>query len=601
MPKFENMSDEELNFALAQKRAFESLPDDKLDELLAEKRAYEAKAKEQLGPSKGESALQGFGQGATGGYLAQLQAATEPLTFAALNAITGKDVESDPTYLGRRDQYLKKLEQEQAANPKSFMAGQLGGAITQAALIGKALPTSATSGMGRVFQETAKGAALGAVQNPGDTEGQLQPLQLGDRLGNAALGGITGGAFQGATEGLKFGVDKLAKLKEILKAKAAERAVKSTGIQLRDARKLGDKKQIEDYGRFLIDKKLIKPGDSYEDIYNSAKQLEKSSGEKIGEIIKKASDQELASSKQSISRQKLALNSIKELLGDESIPGIKEQNEQLKSLAKQLTGKVSLVEGKEVVEPFEDLTIAEVQKLKTTLGKQKDNPFIKWKRLPTDDIPIKEQFYRKMYSSLSDELENAVHNMASEGDESMKKAYLEAKKEYGASKFAAKVAEDQEKRQLANRFISPSDYAFGGLGGLASGAYGDPNDDLLTRGLKGAAGFAAGSLGNKALRLYGNPLAASFLDKASEGLPAKAIQSGAQKLAPYLEGLRNNKTLNEGLSTYATQKKSDFLKEQKKAQLQEYLKSKADKNKESTAITDTYISPDQAGKAMLKK
>lgn len=120
------------------------------------------------------------------GYLPQIQ--------GAISAATGGN------YLQSRDEALRDLIQGRQEHPMSSTVGQLAGAGASALVPGMVLGKAYTAG-GRIAQGAGVGALYGAASNPGDTIGQLNPIQAEDRLKNAAVGAGIGGAISGAIEG----------------------------------------------------------------------------------------------------------------------------------------------------------------------------------------------------------------------------------------------------------------------------------------------------------------------------------------------------------------------------------------------------------------
>lgn len=161
--------------------------------------------------SVGEATISGFGQGATLGYLPQIQAIAEPYVQSVLNKFLPENPrgfniqEAQPkTYLQLRDEAISQQDEYKKEHPGATIAGQLSGGlatgIASGGLIGSG--ARATTFGGRAAQAAKTGAAFGAVSNPGDTTGTISPLQPMQRLGGAALGGIAGAAIQGGLEGI---------------------------------------------------------------------------------------------------------------------------------------------------------------------------------------------------------------------------------------------------------------------------------------------------------------------------------------------------------------------------------------------------------------
>lgn len=118
-----------------------------------------------------ESGARGLAQGASFGYADELTGALEALL-------------SEKTYEQARDESRRAYDQSQEANPYTYGAGQIGGAIS----------TAFIPGLGEM--NLAKAAALGATQALGDSRADnVKDLSI-DALKGAGIGGITHGVME---------------------------------------------------------------------------------------------------------------------------------------------------------------------------------------------------------------------------------------------------------------------------------------------------------------------------------------------------------------------------------------------------------------------
>ncbi len=141
----------------------------------------------------GGAALEGFGQGAALGYLPQLQAAASKPIYAALNLITGQDVQPD-SYVQERDNNIARQADLAKSNPYAYYGSQVAGGLDTAIAGAAALPEAAATIPGRLKQAAQVSGAIGALQNPGDTTGDIDPIQALARAKNAGIGAVAGGA-----------------------------------------------------------------------------------------------------------------------------------------------------------------------------------------------------------------------------------------------------------------------------------------------------------------------------------------------------------------------------------------------------------------------
>ncbi len=167
-------------------------------------------AEERIGHKGRDAAMQALGRGASGGYLPNLQAMAEPAfnqghdVYARLkNYLTGSQ---DPTnfsegqgdYTQRRDnwdKYGKELKKEYPWTSGVMEGvGGVSAAMAPAALASRlmalglisraALPVAAST-PGKIAMGMTGAGAYGALADPGNTPGEISPLQIDARIKNA--------------------------------------------------------------------------------------------------------------------------------------------------------------------------------------------------------------------------------------------------------------------------------------------------------------------------------------------------------------------------------------------------------------------------------
>lgn len=158
-----------------------------------------APAIEKSKPSMGTSFAAGASQGLTMGYTPQVVGGGATFMGKLQDLIQGPVI--DPStgqaiprvdYTKARDATVKDLGAAEKANPMTYFGGNIAGSLPAGRL---ANPTSLKGAVGL-------GAGMGAVYNPGDKEGVVDPLQAGDRAVNAGIGGVVGGAAYGIGKGI---------------------------------------------------------------------------------------------------------------------------------------------------------------------------------------------------------------------------------------------------------------------------------------------------------------------------------------------------------------------------------------------------------------
>jgi hypothetical protein len=271
----------------------------------------------------GQAALEHYGNSATLGYLPHLQAGLEPVTDKILDAITGGDVAKDADWLPSGAQYVKsrdanahRLEREESEHPVASALGTGAGVAATAALPVGAAAKGATL-TAKALAAGKAGAAMGALANPGDVEGEIDPLQATDRAKNAAISGVLSAAAPVA-------IDKLAgasqKVSRYLRHKASDLAEKATGATGKQAEKF-----VPGTGRELLSKDVVNFGSSPKNVAENAGKLLDAAEASKSDIIKN----QLAGTPVDRNRIYNAIKSrIQSLRGDESQVGVVRALEQ---------------------------------------------------------------------------------------------------------------------------------------------------------------------------------------------------------------------------------------------------------------------------------
>jgi hypothetical protein len=215
------------------------------------------KPKPKEASTQGQAALEGFGQGASFGYLPQLQAAAAPLQDAILAKVASTDLGADllgvpkgakpedSTYVERRDENIKRQQKLADKNPLTYGGSALAGGLTTGIATAGMMPSAgAATAAGRIRNAAKAGTIYGAAMNPGDVEGEINLTQIPERIDGAGKGMVIGVAlgagFEGAAKGLQSGARGLEKtaskfkkwiIEEKPDAKEIEAAAKALGFK----------------------------------------------------------------------------------------------------------------------------------------------------------------------------------------------------------------------------------------------------------------------------------------------------------------------------------------------------------------------------------
>jgi hypothetical protein len=477
----------------------------------------------------GQALLEGYGQGASLGYLPHLQSMAAPLTDKIASFFTGEDapaevsraleaqgfkVEDKDNYLDRRDNNIQRNKVLSDENPLAYGAGQVGGAIATSLL---ASPAQALTTAARLKQAAALGGAYGALSNPGDVEGIVADLQLEDRLKNGVVGVILG---VGAQKGLDI-IGKYSKpLANRIKQMAERRAASALGMQ-KHLRKAFSQDQIDDVGRYALDNKIIKPSlfGNTEKMVSRNKAALSQAGQKMDDVYSQLDD--LGAS--TFNPKQVASNVDDELGGFWRDPINKAETSQFENTIETILNRGD-----------DNLPFKEAQLLKEKFGKVAN-----WKKNPADLTP-KEKMAQEAYRVVSRSLDEAVDKSAENvGISGLKDALQGARKQYSAGKTAEKLLDNRVNMEQGNNAIGLTDFIVGSAGTASMGPQG-----LALVGVK------------KISEKYGNQATALFLDNVAKGLKRTPVltematsrpnlfQAFVHKTAAGLEGSMGKAAVN---------------------------------------------------------
>jgi len=450
-----------------------------------------------------ESGLLGAAQGGTMGFADEMEGAAKAL-------FTNK------TYHEGRDEARSRYQKAEDQNPKSFLVGQVGGGIATSLIPGVGIAKGAGLAAG-----AAKAALIGGVAGAGysKTDPTKSPDDLkhfaGDVGEGAAFGGVTQGALGAAG---KYLPSKSADLLDYL---AQRRAVKAATGQnkkvIKEAIKGG---RLQKMGQDLLatDESggpAIGYLDKTESIAPKLESKQKFFGGKIGEVSNQIDTQ----MPKAVSGQEVANSIIEEASKIPELPHTKGIIDRMQETAAKF-------------EQMGDMNFADAQKYK--------NQFKLTASDHTQEINNKVA-NNNMYKAVKNAMEKSASRISDVSDDQNLKdllgRYKEYKGKYATFKTLSDAAKDREAANLANRFVSPSDY---GTGLMTAGATMMSHGNLTPALAVGA--LAAG--GNKLARTYGSSLAARSLDKVAD-----ILRASPEALGKYAGPLKD--ALDRGGASFA--------------------------------------------------
>ncbi len=155
-------------------------PQEELELLELEEQEHQAQIASPSQPKSSrpvEAGIESFGQAATAGYLPQLQAGVSQAIPSPSQSVDEKLRQQgfqinqpEDSYISNRDRFIQRGKQLSEENPEASLAGTAAG-IGASMLV----PGGAAGGIGKA---ALRGAAQGALYNPGDEEGKVDALQL---------------------------------------------------------------------------------------------------------------------------------------------------------------------------------------------------------------------------------------------------------------------------------------------------------------------------------------------------------------------------------------------------------------------------------------
>ena len=496
-----------------------------------------------------QAALEGAGQSITLGYLPQLQAKAQPVVDRVMNAGIGvanklglTDLQELPAdklapieqltengadYISARDKNISRQQEQAKIHPVATMGGQAAGIVTTSLIPGKfiAQGVKGAGGVASVLKGVATGAAEAAVLNPGDKQGEYNPMQVAERLDNAKYGAAFGGVGAGAAKTISAGVSGAKKLAEGL-------AFKSSGAMLKDFRAASSRGKVQDLGRFMLDR-VIKAGDTVDDIAAKSEQLKNEAGQEIGRIYKsvleEAGDPTTWVKVPPAQKSALAMTGFKPAAQKAEIVSSIE-----KTLGDSPNKKAAMAFINEYLDDLgakygNDLDVVASNKIKGDIDKA-----INYSKR-AQDLPEKQEALLVLRNHIRDQIESHIDALDNILGSSKVKELRAANKVFGAASEIENIAFDRMQRESANNLFSLNDRIFGAAttaGGAVTGAAlgGDAESAA-----KGAAIGLVGMAGSRAARRIGTAGAAKALDAVAKrpgmaGAPA-AVASIASKVA----------------------------------------------------------------------
>lgn len=246
-----------------------------------------------------EAAGRGALQGVTLGFSDEIYGGGKAL----LDSLIEGDFEGfGDRYRTERDAVRRANEEAERQNPNAYLGGNIAGSLATSVVPGLNIAKAGT-----LAGRAAMAGALGAGAGLGVSEADLTKGEFGRAALDTVAGGVLGAGFQAGGEkvlapvakaaGEKLGellpsqekirklVPRQKKIEEFLSSKAARLAENATGATAKQAEKFVGKPG--ETGRELLERGIVRFGDSAKDIAERAEKLMAQDAERIGEVLAK--------------------------------------------------------------------------------------------------------------------------------------------------------------------------------------------------------------------------------------------------------------------------------------------------------------------------
>ena len=441
--------------------------------------------------SKLESLGRGGAQGLSFGFADELTGALESMI-------------GDKTYEQARDESRNEYTKAEEANPKTFMAGNVAGAVAPA--IAATIATGGTAApaiIPTLGRSIAIGAGQGAIDALGRSEADLTKGEFTDAAKDtargAAIGTVAGGVAHGASKAVENLLPALKKL-------ATEGGDSALGLNVQSIKKMGEDKAEDVIEHALKPSPYLEKGESIiggmkdntKAMWDKATKVRDAAGEDIGSILEQMDEvspkYQLPGIKgpSTVGKQTLEVGPNKELNWvTKDIPGeplavssnipdtvvtsvkaaVNRAKNEIETLAPNLGETVAgqyrkaiydfdqLVSNPEVPLTFKKL--GEFKKIIGDIAYKHGNPLESKAAL------------QEVYALINDGLEKSVDAVsAATKNAELPAAYKAAKKAYDMSLRAIDGLEGKSAKELGGKWVGFGDVMVGGMGSAIGGVPG---------------------------------------------------------------------------------------------------------------------------------
>lgn len=380
---------------------------------------------EAMQPSQLESGLRGIAQGLTYNLADEVVGGAQ--AFGDLFQPSNEFSDFPELYAKRRDESRAAYDAAQEVNPKTFMAGNIGGSLATSFIPGLGVLNAAKGAT------TAGRVGIAAVQGGLSALGSSRAENALEMARDTAIGGATGAAFQGLGEKvIGPAVGKVGQLLNASKDSLMKKAVGATGAQ---AAKFSDDAagEMSNY---------IKFGDTPEKIASRISTAKKAAGENISNQLSKLDEAGVTGSVDDIvASLESKIQELRKVSGNEGTIGQIEK--AIKNLYERGESNVPLSFAEQAKRNFQSQV----------------NYF-------------SPEFEKKGATSVADAFRQEVEKKAIQANPEMAKSFMESKRLYGLLSPIEEAAQKRAAQQSSSALGGFSDMTSAALGGVLGGGVG---------------------------------------------------------------------------------------------------------------------------------
>lgn len=513
--------------------------------LLSQAMSGKPSVPEKPSATMGESALQGFGQGASFGFADELggvahegvKRQTQGLVGllktgpgrALMRSIMGPNAKDLPDvaidaaidqgadegayavlgaqprsrggaglpgagYSAGRDQARRDVREAAAANPKTFIAGNVAGALAVPVPGGAAKPFQTV--IGRSLENAAKFGAQGAVAGFGSSDADLLKGEFADAAADTALGAGVGAGMGFATGPAAYGWARHVRpaLQRLAQSRAVSAIAPTAGLANRLRKKgFSTEPELQQLGADVLEAGVLKPFGTAAGAQERTAQIMASEGANIGAALDKADDLVAQGVARSPSRNFQRQAALGELLRAADTPAAEAKLPGVANKLLEGVGEDSLAQSPS--------TFRELWKNKTQLQE-----VLK----PDEFSNLEQRLYRRgvrgYTGGVYDQLESAI------GPDEIGKV-REAAKKYGTAANIDDLLREQVSRSATHQPVSLGDTARGmAFEGVTPG--GSTVATLLSSLLRGRTDSTIATAANRLSKVRQPSVPAGRLTKA---------------------------------------------------------------------------------------